>query len=130
MPKLNLLMSPTERRSERMDTRLYGALRKLAEKRNIFVKEYSLPEADGVYGLYIQYKGTDLIIINNDQPLGKKIFTLAHELGHFILHRNNQDCCYGKTYWTDGKYYGKIETEADRFAYKLLVLLREKAITR
>jgi len=70
------------------------------------------------------------IFFNGKAPLGRQRFTIAHELGHFILHRNQQQkfSCD-----KENVYYGidtarAIEREADDFAGNLLMpcdLLRD-----
>jgi Zn-dependent peptidase ImmA (M78 family) len=72
-------------------------------------------------GLYIDQK---TVKINNDIPLSEGIenFTIAHELGHLILHSSleiknkNSDCSFDLNY--PNKY---IEKEADNFAACLLM---------
>ena len=63
------------------------------------------------------------IYINDTDPRTRKIFTIAHELGHFFLHENvDRDVLYRERSSRDE--YGQrniIETEADAFAAQLLM---------
>ncbi len=58
-------------------------LKRAATERNIHVFEWSLPSK--ISGL--SYRGAlTVIIINHDHPPGRRLFTLAHELGHVLFH--------------------------------------------
>ncbi len=62
---------------------------------------------------------TKTIMVNNEQPATRKIFTVAHELGHYILHKgtNNRYDKYHR--YTPEEI--KREFEANDFAAKLLM---------
>ena len=73
---------------------LYSRLKELAGQRNVFVvDDDEMPTDVGFLGLYIHDKGEDFIWIKPSLPLAKKIFVLAHELGHFKLHRTTGMNC-------------------------------------
>lgn len=60
------------------------------------------------------------IFINSTDPQTKKMFTLAHELGHYFLHSSiERDVLYREKSSNSKKE--KIESEADLFASKLLM---------
>ncbi|TYO94471.1 ImmA/IrrE family metallo-endopeptidase [Desulfallas thermosapovorans] len=64
----------------------------------------------GIYGLYTRYKGVDVIIISSNVSQEEQTFTLAHELAHYILHRedlNDRYCRY--RYWNDNRYQNRKE---------------------
>jgi len=67
------------------------------------------------------------IVINLDQQPNRKTFTIAHELGHYVLH---QDYARSQNYQVmpRNNYYGEQkpdeEKEADVFAAHLLVPMR------
>lgn len=67
---------------------LYGALRELTERRGIRLTEDE-PSAgmEGVNGLFCRGQGWSMIWVRPSLPLAQKISTLAHELGHYMLHR-------------------------------------------
>lgn len=57
---------------------------------------------------------------------GRKNFTLAHELGHYLLHRqlsNDPIYCAKNDMWAWDSAYGKMESEANQFASYLLMPL-------
>lgn len=70
--------------------------------------------------------GRGVIIINRDISVPRKIFTIAHELGHFMLHseiRNSQEINsiqFRTNSWDCGSK-PDIEQEADVFAANLLM---------
>lgn len=67
------------------------------------------------------------IVVNLDQPSNRKTFTIAHELGHYILH---QDYAHSQNYQVmpRNNYYDGLkpdeEKEADVFAANLLVPMK------
>lgn len=106
---------------------LYGALLRLAVKRNITVIEVKFSyfvRGGDITGLYSRCSGKDLIFIEQGVQAKKKALILAHELGHYSLHRDILNTtCWAKAYHSDRKYRNKKEAEADRFARKLLAFL-------
>lgn len=83
---------------------------------------------DGFEGmLYSNPKRTRWLILYNDatRSEGRKRFTVAHEFGHYILHRQQQELfeCGENDIETDGSSGGDIEAEADVFASTLLMPL-------
>ncbi len=73
-------------------------------------------------GKFMSSGNSSIIKINNKiKTEGRKRFTLAHELGHYILHRNKGfiNCTISDFLdWYGGK---KIETEANYFASEILM---------
>jgi Zn-dependent peptidase ImmA (M78 family) len=114
-----------------MDNLLYEVLMKLAKRRNISVKEMDLTGTGDTNGAIFHYKGGYFIIIERNSPSREKLITLAHELGHYALHRDN-DMYWDKLFRTDDNYYWtdnfnrKIEEEAERFAHRLLTFLESQ----
>lgn len=84
------------------------------------------------------------IFVNGRQPMTRQRFTMAHELGHYLYHRDLLQLGVGDTlaYRADGsgtpndRIGPQQETEANRFAANLLMpshliaSLREEGITR
>lgn len=97
----------------------------LAKALGIEVFESKFVKHDNIDG-FLEYpkKDTDKpkIYLNKDRPAVRKKFTLAHELGHYVLHRDTQ-----RKYRIDTVDYSKDddttreETEANYFAASLLV---------
>lgn len=94
----------------------------------------------GISGMLEKSGETFLLTVNALDPETRQRFTLAHELGHYMLHRHligtglDDDRAYRST--EVGKYHNtligpKEETEANRFAASLLMprglVARERA---
>lgn len=98
---------------------------KIARENGISIKEIGIPEDQAsVAGFYKPDEKT-IYIDEKDSP-GRKLFTIAHELGHIFLGHQN----YGVRFRTpkeDGNYPIE-ESEANNFAASLLMpefLIRE-----
>lgn len=63
------------------------------------------------------------IVFNENATHGRQRFTIAHELGHFVLHRHDRQAfqCGGDDVCTSAGEETDIETEADKFASYLLM---------
>ena len=85
-------------------------------------------DLDGFDGLLKANKARSkwLVLYNSATPSeGRKRFTIAHEFGHYILHRHQQDLfeCGDDDIETGDNNERHIETEADLFASTLLLPL-------
>lgn len=100
----------------------------LPHKLGIDVKSAFL--ANSISGMLEKTASSFLITINALDPLTRQRFTLAHELGHYMLHRHlvgdelDDDKAYRST--NLGKYHNTLigpaeETEANKFAANLLM---------
>lgn len=82
---------------------------------------------EGVYGLITEFDNKTVLWVNpkeNSYPLRRR-FTIAHEIGHFCMHRqedvylrfidDKETLDYYRAYWT------RKESEANTFASALLV---------
>lgn len=68
-------------------------------------------------GCYMPLKRHKYIFINQDIPEHMQRLTMAHELGHAIMHP--KDNCYFLREHTD--FISKMEIEANKFAVELLI---------
>lgn len=68
-----------------------------------------VPEIDGNRHLY-------MIVVNTQHPKERQRFSIAHELGHFCLHRDLQPA-----FLHHAKHRNRLEREADKFAAELLM---------
>ena len=86
--------------------------------------------ADDISGMLERDQDTFLITLSANDSVTRKRFTLAHELGHYMLHRNlvgdgvDDDRAYRST--QAGKYHNTLigpheETQANKFAASLLM---------
>lgn len=85
----------------------------------------SIP-TEGVEGILVadEEKTTGIIQYKEDSPLGRKRFTIGHELGHFLLlhHSSEQSCSSSDIKIGSNKGQTKgIEDEANRFSQLLLM---------
>ena len=100
----------------------------LCNKQGISVFEDDLPI--GVSGFIViqdkifeRYGAEKLIVVNKNEAPTRRRFTIAHELAHYILHRNPAQPLYAHR---DAGQNGGIETEANCFASA--VLMPEKMV--
>jgi Zn-dependent peptidase ImmA (M78 family) len=61
------------------------------------------------------------IYIHKDNNTTRKVFTLAHEIGHFVLHENQDKLRVDKYNYSANTKEAREETEANYFAASLLV---------
>ncbi len=64
-------------------------IRKLARKLGLRINVHDLGE--GISGVLVINNGIGTIGINESESEVRRRFTIAHELGHFLLHRKNHD---------------------------------------
>lgn len=110
-----------------------------AEKNNIKVHPLDMKALYRYYGIKIyhvtenmEYSGTLenrnegwVVYINSLHHPRRQLFTLAHELGHFFLHRNQKDKFVDKSYFTrESTSKNTLEREADEFAAELLMPMK------
>lgn len=88
----------------------------LCERMGIFVLEQELPYS--VNGFTVRMNEIPFIVLNSGLGYYEKRFTMAHELGHIVLHKGtnslNLSC-------NTGFCVTKFEREADSFAAWLLM---------
>jgi hypothetical protein len=93
-------------------------LYRIAETLYLGVHEASL---DGIDGCIVSMGEVGAILLNSDNyNRHRRRFTLAHEIGHFLLHRNIQRT-YSDTDATMNDYHTREEHEANIFAAILLM---------
>ncbi len=107
---------------------VYDRLLELAGKRSVIVRdERPIPERVNALlgvqakGLCFALKGRHYICVHGELPLDMRVFILAHELGHFMLH---EKC--GSGVFSDSGSSSKAEEEADVFARKLIALIARR----
>jgi Zn-dependent peptidase ImmA (M78 family) len=69
-------------------------------------------------GSFEDFGASRVIIVNQYDPPLRRRFTIAHELGHFFLHKSREAPLYAHR---DEGSRSREEEEADRFALYLLV---------
>jgi len=97
----------------------------LIKKEGLQLKEADLEEISGV--LYKNNQSDWVILVNREDSQKRKLFTIAHELGHYFLHKNDQEefidgqfmnSCFGRS---EGTKYQQQELEANEFAGNLVM---------
>jgi Zn-dependent peptidase ImmA (M78 family) len=90
------------------------------------LKMYSIQIKEGIFkdanisGLYDRKSNS--IYLSKTEPYERKAFTIAHELGHFLLHENNLgEIFYRSTMISLDETTQKDEAEANCFAASLLI---------
>src|SRR5574343_593310 len=64
-------------------------LKKLTQKLNIEVIGEELDE--NISGFLVCKNGKSTVVLNKSHHKNRKRFTLAHEIGHFILHKGDDE---------------------------------------
>lgn len=126
--------------SEHIDNKFPRNIISICENMKIRVNETNeFPE--NISGLIYKNKENDsyCILINSNQSAGRKSFTIAHELGHYLLHRDRIDedseiVSGAKGIDIESRYiarqditvdssqeYRKLESEANKFAAEILM---------
>lgn len=122
-----------KRKAEEIQTELNGNqlpvdLDKIASKLGVEIRYETFPK-DEVSGL-MKRKGSDglpIIAVNNNHPEKRQRFTIAHELGHFLLHstrslhidRNTNAVYFRDENSSDASRIKEIQ--ANQFAAELLM---------
>lgn len=103
-------------------------VRRIAEGEKIELREAELRDVSGA--LY-KNDGKWILVVNSGDATARKIFTIAHELGHYFLHKKNSD------QFVDGglvnsfylrsetEKFNRAELEANEFAGNLLMPKKE-----
>ena len=95
-------------------------IRDLVYAKDIIYREAPLENYDGriVYGK----RGKALITVNSNLTyVPRKRFTIAHELGHYILGHNRKEVAHDNQASMEFYKSGSQETEANQFASELLM---------
>jgi len=75
----------------------------------------------GSEGRIVNSKEFSIITINENSNIQRQRFTLAHELGHYVMHRNKRLIYDTEDNFWDWNSYNQLETEANYFAAELLM---------
>ncbi len=99
---------------------------KLADRIGIEVKysTFNLTFSDEISGLLVKKDKNPVIGVNREHHHHRQRFTVAHELGHYILHGGetiHYDAGREPLYFRSDSIYNADEREANRFAAELLM---------
>ena len=100
----------------------YGIIDLFKECERLGYKLLRYPLGDNADLGFAVKKDNDIIIFTNScSRLSREIFTLAHEIGHVILHLNDESSFIDDSITINGRSTDKIEQEANYFAACLLM---------
>ena len=93
------------------------------------IRLIELPGNDDIFGAIISQEGKVVIAVNPNQHLNRRRFTVAHEIGHYFCHLNEQAALEHvdgdfRVHWRNGASSEGVnwpEIEANRFAAALLM---------
>jgi Zn-dependent peptidase ImmA (M78 family) len=100
----------------------------VADTENLQIIEDDL--AANISGVLLMKDNVYYIVTNKNKPEKRKYFTIAHELGHFYLHRDfinkghidqEETMDMGKLFRADNAINDSMEREANSFAAALLM---------
>lgn len=92
----------------------------VAKKLNIPVFDWDFPE--DVSGIFATNARGVCIGVNNNHPYVRQKFTIAHELGHWVFHRNTDLLIdFHSGVISEDEEFNKNETQANQFAADLLM---------
>ena len=94
--------------------------RNIIEKNGIFVFKESFQD-DNYSGFCLYHNKYPIILINNNFPLSRQIFTLFHELWHLLIKKGGISFRSSSVLERYNEPYSLIEVECNRFAGDFLV---------
>ena len=113
-------------------TKLPIPLEKIIEKKGLSIQYDDLGE--GVSGVLLINKGNGVIGVNNNDPLVRQRFSIAHEYGHYELHRSNKELFIDKgfsaLYRNKNSSTGEIKIEQEANAFAAAILMPESLIIK
>lgn len=103
---------------------------KIAQHVGVEIKEDVLDAS--ISGFLLAKNGKNTIGINSDESLVRKRFTIAHEIGHYILHSNRENDLYiSKIHFRDeASSTGEMKREREANAFAAGILMPRFLIER
>lgn len=103
----------------------------IAEKCKVKIKPYNL--GDDISGVLVINKGEGTIGVNPLHPKVRQRFTVAHELGHYLLHVNKKKDLFVdkgfKVHFRDQQSsFGVIKKEQEANAFAAAILMPENLL--
>lgn len=80
-----------------------------------------MPLESNVSGELMYHNGKWKMIINTKHPLTRQRFTMSHELGHYVSHRQKSNKFTDSLFYRKNENKDSIEYQADKFAAEILM---------
>jgi len=108
-------------------------IRKIAERIGLNIHPYDLGE--NISGVLVIEKEQGTIGINPLESSVRQRFTIAHELGHFILHKNNNDSLFVDKdfkvlFRNQESTTGELKREQDANAFAAAILMPKNILKK
>ena len=104
----------------------------VATKLGLQIKPYDL--GDEVSGLLVMDKGVGIIGFNPNEAKVRQRFTIAHELGHYEMHRKTMGLFIDKSFKVEFRNQnsstGEIKKELEANAFAAALLMPEKLLLK
>lgn len=103
----------------------------ITQREKILLEEGALED---ISGILTKRDNKWVIMVNSEDSMRRKLFTIAHELGHYFLHKDNASSFVDSPLFSaqynrnENEKYTNIELEANEFAGVLL--MSENMITK
>ena len=99
---------------------------KICKENGLLVyEEYMEPGISGIIvvddKVWEKYQSKQFILVNLADSAARRRFTIAHELAHYVLHREGDNLYAHRDYTDDGAVQNQIEREANLFAANVLM---------
>ncbi len=78
-------------------------------------------DSDNISGMVINSNDEKAIYINENDSINRQRFTIAHELGHILLHHNPNEESFKEVDFRKNNSFDERETQANSFAASLLM---------
>lgn len=87
-----------------------------------WIKQDFPKDLEDVSAILLKERGQAVIAVNDEHQKNRQRFSIAHELGHLILHSNNEHLTVEKQFFTRAASVHNLdEMEANEFAASLLM---------
>lgn len=77
--------------------------------------------SDDISGMLEKKNEKWVVVVNSLHHKNRQRFTIAHEIAHFLLHRDKEESFVDKAFFRSDDGVGGIEAEANKFAASILM---------
>ncbi len=106
---------------------------RIAQKLGLQIYEMAMPKMNESVpsGILTQMENKWVVILNQDDSPTRKRFTVAHEIGHFLLHKGRgfiDDFSAGETFYRNVEENQTLEIEKEANLFAAAVLMPEQKL--